>query len=204
MLERAIRTLQEVARSVYLQAGFAIHRDLWVHSISYAATALSIEGWEKTTGHEFRGPSYVLGQLLWYRSKSADKFKSNAIPGMFLGWRIDNGFSYRGVLKVLDDMLAEKATGFEMYDKEVYLRDAVIFPLADAAEVALANFSSELRLEPIEDVVVPFVDDTPAEARAKARRVYITYPRMLKIGATPGSKGCEESKRTPTSIVRNV
>ena len=40
-------------------------------------------------------------------------------------------------------------------------------------------------------MVIPFVDDTP-EARAKARRVYITYSRMLKIGATPGCKGCEE------------
>ena len=150
--------------------------------------------------HEFRGLFNILGKLLWYRSKTADKFKPNATPGMFLGWRIDNGSFYRGVLEVLDynDMLARKATVVEVNDREVCLRDAVVFPLADAAEVALANFSSELRLEPIEDVVIPFIDDTPG-ARAKDCRVYITYSRMLKIGETPCCKGCEEDTYRQTN-----
>ena len=42
------------------------------------------------------------------------------------------------------------------------------------------------QLADVDPLPVPFVEDTP-ETKSKARRVYITYSRMLKIGPT---KGC--------------
>lgn len=37
VLERGIRTLEEIARAVHVGAGFHIYRDLWQHSVAYAA-----------------------------------------------------------------------------------------------------------------------------------------------------------------------
>ena len=69
-------------------------------------------------------------------------------------------------------------------DKEVYVRDEVVFPLAKVAEKALADFSNASReqLDEIGPLPVPFIEDVPA-SQAKSRRVYITYRRMLDIGA---------------------
>ena len=68
----------------------------------------------------------------------------------------------------------------------------VTCPLHLAAEKALRDLEDPrcVELLDIESLPIPFVDSTP-EAKQKSRRVYITYRRMLKIGATPGRKGCD-------------
>ena len=40
-LEREIRTLEEITRSVHVGAGFHIYRDLWQHSVAYAAVVFN-------------------------------------------------------------------------------------------------------------------------------------------------------------------
>ena len=66
----------------------------------------------------------------------------------------------------------------------------VTFPLVSAAEAALKELDDPrlTELQDIEAVPVPFVD---SDIKPKARRVYVAYSRMLKIGATKGCKGCE-------------
>ena len=79
-----------------------------------------------------------------------------------------------------------------MPDREIYVRDEIVFPLCELAELALNKFS-DARVEELGDLdplPLPFVDDVP-EIHAKSRRVYITYRRILEIGSTPGCRGCE-------------
>ena len=66
----------------------------------------------------------------------------------------------------------------------------VTFLLASAAEAALKELDDPrcTKLHDIDAVPIPFVD---SEVKPKTRRVYVTYCRMLKIGATKGCKGCE-------------
>ena len=204
VLEREIRTFQEIARSVFLQAGFAARPQLWPQACGYVATAMSAflkdpEGktrWENAFGKEFLGPQYLLGQLGYVRTKDAGKFKfnPNAEPAIFVGWRLDFGMRYRGVLQfVLYSHLREDASSYpvsQFHDTEVYMPAEAVFPLASAAEAALKELDDPRlsELHDIDSVPVPFVD---AEIKRKTRRVYVTYARMLKIGATAGCKGCE-------------
>ena len=68
----------------------------------------------------------------------------------------------------------------------------------------MENFSnpSAESLDPQEPLPVPFVDD---ETRHKARRVYITYNRIQKIGMTPGCRACyaQSSNHTPECVARH-
>ena len=106
-LEREIRSFQEVARSL-LQAAFAARPQLWPQACSDVATIMSakfvdasgITRWKKGLGEEFFGPDYLLGQLAFVRTKQQGKvkFSPNAEPAFFVGWRLDFGLRYKGVL----------------------------------------------------------------------------------------------------------
>ena len=152
--------------------------------------------WELAFGREFLGPRYLLGQLGFVRTKDAGKFKfsPNAEPAVFVGWRLDFGTRYRGVLQfVLYSHLREDASSYpvsQFHDTEVYMPGDVTFPLASAAEAAFRELDGPrlTELHDIDAVLVPFVDP---EIKPKTRRVYVTYARMLKIGATKGCNGCE-------------
>ena len=98
VLERDIRSIQEITRAVHLQAGFAIRPGLWSHSAVFGTFVLnlkhSIAGQETTryiaaTGKEFPGRKLLLGQLVYYRTdpKLRDKFEPSASPALFCGYR---------------------------------------------------------------------------------------------------------------------
>ena len=110
VLEREMRTFQEIARSLFLQAGFAARPQLWPQACSYVATAMSaiFEGqwrknalgtclWKRVFGTSLF--SWSIGNFV--RTKDAGKFKfsPNAEPAVFVGWRLDFGMRYRGVLQ---------------------------------------------------------------------------------------------------------
>ena len=151
VLEREIRTFQEIARSVFLQAGFAARPQLWPQACGYVATAMSAflrdpDGktrWESDFGREFLGLHYILGQLDHVRTKDAGKlqFSSKAEPAIFVGWRLDFGMRYRRVLQfVLPAHLRDDASPYpvsQFHDTEVHMRAEAVFPLASAAEAAL-------------------------------------------------------------------
>ena len=206
--ERAIRTFEECCRCLHLQGGFATFPKLWPVTCRYAAVAISISKWEKAFGTEFKGANYALGQLVFYRTKFQNKSKiaPNASPALMAGWKLEFGMRYKGVLTLLDyQALREgKVVIAQAPDREVYARDKIVFPLADLAEKALENFSnpSAENLDPQEPLPVPFVDD---ETRHKARRAYITYNRIQKIGMTPGCRACyaQSSNHTPECVARH-
>ena len=81
---------------------------------------------------------------MFYRTKSQYKprLEPNAQPALMAGWKLEFGLRYKGVLIVFDyDALREgKIVCVQAPDREVYTRDAVVFPLADVAEKALDGF----------------------------------------------------------------
>ena len=206
--ERAIRSFEECCRCLHLQGGFATLPKLWPVTCRYAAVAISIPKWEQAFGTEFKGASYALGQLVFYRTKFQNKSKiaPNASPALMAGWKLEFGLRYKGVLTLLDYQALRqgKVVLVSAPDREVYARDKIVFPLADLAEKALENFSdpSIESLDPQEPLPIPFIDE---EIRHKARRVYITYNRIQKIGMTPGCRACyaQSSNHTPECVARH-
>ena len=208
--ERAIRTFEDCCRCLHLQAGFAIMPRLWTTTCRYAAVAMSIDKWETAFGSSFHGANYALGQLVFYRTKSQykPKLEPNAQPALMAGWKLEFGLRYKGVLIVLDyEALREgKVVSVQAPDREVYTRDSAVFPLAEVAEKALDRFSdpSIVDLDPQSPLPIPFVEDSP-EMKEKSRRVYITFGRIQKLGATPGCRACLAftPNHTPECIARH-
>ena len=70
VLEREIRTLEEITRAVHVGAGFHIYRDLWQYSVAYAAVVfnafhpkrdadgVSRNRFELATGAAFEGQQF--------------------------------------------------------------------------------------------------------------------------------------------------
>ena len=193
--ERQIRAFEECCRCSHLQAGFAVLPSLWTITCKYAAVAMSIDKWPLAFGSEFRGADYVLGQLVFYRTKFQGKSKiaPNASPGLMAGWKLEFGLRYKGVLLILDysALKDKKISVMNVPDREVYVRENMVFPLADLAEKALQKFADPVvaELTDVDPLPVPFVEDS-VEARAKSKRVYITFNRIQKLGQTPGCRAC--------------
>ena len=193
VLERQIKSFEESCRSMHLQAGFAVFPKLWTLTCQYTAVSMSIEHWSKAFGSEFKGADYILGQLVFYRTKFQEKSKlaPNSSPALMGGWELEFGCRYKGVLRLVDyNSLKQGHVSIVVApDQEVYVRDERVFPLRNLAEKALNGFSDPdvRQLADVDPLPVPFIEDTP-ETKSKARRVYITYSRMLKIGPTKGSK----------------
>ena len=102
--ERQIRAFEESCRCLHLQAGFAVMPGLWPVTCRYAAISMNIDKWEEAFKTDFKGASYALGQLVFYRTKFEDKHKMapNAFPALMAGWKLEFGMRYKGVLNVLD------------------------------------------------------------------------------------------------------
>jgi hypothetical protein len=199
VLEREIRTLEEIARAVHVGAGFHIYRDLWQHSVAYAAIVFNAyhpkkdaEGkshnfFELATGKLFEGQELIiLGQLVYARKDRASrhKFEASAAPALFAGWRFDSGpKSYKGVCYVLDyDAIKQQTPGYQIALavplEEVYVPDGPpVIPLKAAADRALSLFT-EPSPEDIQPIEVPF-SELPRDARAGDRHEYITLDRIL-------------------------
>ena len=155
-LERDMLTLQEIARSSHLSAGFDMIPDLWTRSVNYAATVLNAfqvpAGKEETrhrlaAGHDFDGRKLRLGQLVHYRVDPSQhgKFDASSRPGLFAGYRYDSGpKSYDNVFFVLDcQRLKDKSPGYELPiavpAEELWVDDGQdpVLPLRAASEQAL-------------------------------------------------------------------
>ena len=135
--ERQICVFEEACRRLHLQFGFAVMPDPWLGAGRFAAIALSVDKWEKVFKTEFKGASYALGQLVFYRAKFQDKRKMspNASPALMAGWKLECGVRYKGVLNVLDYAALEgKISLVHAPDREVYVRGEIVFPLSKVAE----------------------------------------------------------------------
>ena len=126
--ERWIQTLKSVIRASMLQSGFPEQISEWSAPYSSISLALkqpcTIHEWEKDAsgitleafrykenwtawmafheGEEFVGKRPLFGQLIYYLDKKANSLMPPTSPGLFVGWRLDSGLRYRGVLLVAD------------------------------------------------------------------------------------------------------
>ena len=150
-LERDVREEKECCRSVHLQSGLPYE----FHTFSYPYACLSMTfdrkaladesktQWEMITKSPFDGRRLCFGQLVYFRKKSATRrtLEPNMSPGLFLGWRIDPGLRYRGVLRVLDyqEYRAKKnALAVDVPQEELFVEPGPpCFPIAFARDKAL-------------------------------------------------------------------
>ena len=51
-------------------------------------------------GAKFPGPMQPFGRLCWFHDNSRPSLEPQASPGFFVGWHMEPGFQYRGVLLV--------------------------------------------------------------------------------------------------------
>ena len=91
-------TFEECGRCLHLQAGSAMFPRLWPVTCRYAATAISVNRWEKTFETAFNGANYALGHLVFI----ARSFRTNPRlllmhPALMAGWKIEFGMRYKGV-----------------------------------------------------------------------------------------------------------
>ena len=181
-MEREIRSFEEGVRSV------AIRPQLWPAACKYGAMALnltaaspqdkSLTRWDFAVAHlGYDDVPPMLGQLVFYRSKTGDKFAPNAAPGLFAGWRLEPGCSCKGVGLVFDVAKLKNRSGawtdpLPVPEQEIYVRDDVPgFPLKDS-EIALSRLGFDEVVMP-DPLPLPF--STADVIRKKAPRVYIAY-----------------------------
>ena len=218
VLERDIRSIQEITRAVHLQAGFAIRPGLWSHSAVFGTFVLnlkhSIAGQETTryiaaTGTEFPGRKLLLGQLVYYRTdpKLRDKFEPSASPALFCGYRLDSGpESFKGVYLVLDYKKVKAGSigadlAISVPFEELFVPEGEeVFPMRAAFERAIEGFA-EPKFPDIKGLEVPFSPLGPDSTPAK-RHEYITLDRLIKYGGTPGCKACQGDSVTHSPVCK--
>ena len=228
MMERDIREEKECCRAIHLQSGlpYSFH----THSYPFACLSMSFDRpsalepaktqWEALTRKPFDGVRHSFGQLMYYRDKRVSKrtLEPNMSPCLFLGWRIDAGFRYRYVVRVLDYMdykVSEHVNVQEVPEAEIYVEDGTpCFPMASVKLAHLKGGSlgvlddlARLDMPDIPMKEIPFglegadaVPPTPMDP--KTRGVYITLDRIIRFSETPGCKACEKKTRYHTPACR--
>ena len=181
-LERDIRFLEEITRSVHLAAGFHVVKDLWKHSVAYAGVVMNqyhpLKGtadgepsnrFVRATGNEFSGRELLLGQLVYVRKDPLErhKFDAAASPALFAGWWFDSGpLSFKNVYYVLDyESVRSQKPGYSIATaipcEEVYMPEGPpVLPLIAAADEALAIFKNP-NPEQLAVIDVPFTANCP-------------------------------------------
>ena len=159
--------------------------------------------YEVASGSVFDGYRIPFGALVWYKPpkhRELPAFDPRTFPGIFCGWRIDNGYKFRGVHLVLDyEAVRTNKKGCEkpiqVYTSELVKPEVFIFPLEEAANSQLALFKADrelLSIDPRESL--PFGEDPPEPAKRK-RRPYVTLERCIRFGKTVGCKAATESQK---------
>ena len=72
---------------------------------------------------------------MWYRNPKLPPLDAPVSPGLFIGWELESGLRYRGVLKVMDYESCRThgwSPGFvvSVPEKECYFPEEICFPFA--------------------------------------------------------------------------
>ena len=206
IINRQIRTLEDVARCALCQAGQV--KSLWPLAIQYAATALSLDKpWEALHGKEFPGNKFPFASLVYFRpqAKVTKKVELKTLPGIFVGWRMEPGCGFKKAYKVLSleqvkDLLSGKVEVYPHTAMTVY-QDEVRYPLAELknkGELALKPNELDLNPEdfPVDEIIEGKVLSLTLPEHAEERKIpkghfKITEARVLKFGPTLGCSACE-------------
>ena len=217
-MEREIRSFEEGVRSVFLNVGFAIRPQLGSAACKYGAMALnltaaspqdkSLTRWDFAVAHlGYDDIPPIKCGVSWSFAVprlAISLTRMNAAPGLFAGWRLEPGCSYKGAGLVLDLAKLKNRSGawtdpFPVPEQEIYVKDDDPgFLLKDASEIALSQLGVDEVVMP-DPLPLPF--STADVIRKKARRVYITYARFLELGPTPGCSACENVQITARSAL---
>ena len=199
--ERQIGLQEESCRAQHLQAGF--DHPLWPLSMTYTSIVLSatqpafddasISKWQSALGEPFGGKMIPLGALVYYRTDDTLKFEPRAKPGLMAGWSLGHGLAYREVVLILDleNLRSNKSSRpVQVHERELFVPEQVVFPLAAAKERELRGEVSDL----VNITPLPF-DSAPTilDKDKKKRGVYITVNTLIEFGPSIGlkCKGCE-------------
>ena len=144
------------------------------------------------------GQRLALGQLVYYRTISADKTSAAAQAGIFAGWRVEAGLKYRGVLKVLSYTALKNQTGnfwepLSVPEPEIFVPNGEpTFPLRNIAEDAIKKFEDPALtdLNDLESDAIPWVSEHVPASAPRPRHASITFNRTLEIGPTLTCRGC--------------
>ena len=222
ILERDVREEKECCRTIHLQSGLPY--EYHTYSYPYACLSMSFDRpsiadpaktqWESLTRNKFDGMRLCFGQLVYYRKKSPTKrtLEPNMSPGLFLGWRIDPGFRYRYITRVLDYQeyrTRGSNSAIDVPEAEIFVPEGdPVFPIGFSRHQALIRGDNpdDLKLPEYALKDVPFPKEggiaSPSTPGPKGRSVYITVDRILKWKETPGCKGCSGHSRIHTDECR--
>ena len=166
--------------------------------------------WFVHHGSDFTGPLQPFGRLVYYLNRT-HPMTANTKPGFFVGWRLESGLRYRGVLRVLDydDVVRNKTISSrsvkDIPEAEVYFPEELTFPFAERRKLAIRQMQDPSSIEfPVPAIpdVLPFSDDVVRQGGDRAlydlpkkirREFNITIDRIIKYDPTPGCKACDKA-----------
>ena len=129
----------------------------------------------------FSGCRACFGQLVWYRKKgSKNKLDPNMTPGLFLGWRVDPGMRYRGILRVIDytDFREKRnVSAIDAPEPELFIEEGPpVFPVANATPKSLVDGST------LESAARRALPDYPLQRSSlSSRRKYCPLQGMANL-----------------------
>ena len=230
--ERFNCTFKSTMRAAMLQAGFP--SEAWDLACPYTATVLSLTHHPPLLPHElgndgkplpehrhklmvsswtahhggdpFVGVVQPFGSLCYYHSRDNHPASPTGTPGLFIGWRLENGLRYRNVLLVLD-YERTRSRGFRQESiiirpqaEVVWPSGPPVFPWAEARALALRNVSeiAPLQAPPAPELIfsenAALGDrDSPSAIPPPQRRFQITLDRILTYGLTEGCNACQQA-----------
>ena len=240
--ERWQRTLKSVQRAVILQSGF--NTEAWNWSMPYAAVVLAISQLAPLLPHEkddddkpkpefveksnwtcwrahhrgatFKGPLEPFGRLCHYYDASKHTLEPQSSPGLFVGWRIESGCRYKGVILVADYERLRQGDFSSLHslralpEKEVFFPTDLCFPFAEARQAALRTITSQKGLPPCggsgtqgPPPSLPFDEEAgeneeenidhelSVQLPPMTKSFRISKKRIHDFGETPGCLACE-------------
>ena len=211
-LERDIRSLEEITRSVHLAAGFHVAKDLWKHLVANAGVVMNqyhpLKGtadgepssrFIRAPGNEFSGREVLLGQLVYVRKDplERDKFDAAASPACLLVDDLIQDRCHSRTYTTCSTMKAFGARNPVNYSiataipcEEAYVPEGPpVLPLKAAADEALAIFKNP-NPEQLAVIDVPF-SELPSDVSPGTRHEYITLDCLIKYGGSPSCRACE-------------
>ena len=164
-LERDIRSLEEITRSVHLAAGFHVAKDIWKHLVANAGVVMNqyhpLKGtadgepsnrFIRAPGNEFSGREVLLDQLVYVRKDplERDKFDAAASPACLLVGDLIQDRCHSRTYTTCSTMKAFGARNPVNYSiataipcEKVYVPEGPpVLPLKAAADEALAIFKN--------------------------------------------------------------
>jgi len=231
--ERWIGTLKSSIRAAVLQSGFPDKIVDW--SVPYSALSLTLkqpcpihkherdasgitlpafkhkEEWTCWQAHHngepFSGKRPVYGQLVYFLDDKSHILMPRTSAGLFVGWRMESGLRYRGVLLIADYEIMRQGVYRwnqikHIHEKEVHVPDEPVFPFAEARKQAIESMKTPASLlMSLSELPLPYSEENGDEVPSELKSPAITLPdkipkfrintqRLIKFGPTLGCDGC--------------